>query len=242
LYRTPRLVAVGGGAQLEENDMAAIEVVAYPRSAQGTGASRRLRRNGKVPGIIYGGEVAPMAVELDHNALYQHLRLEAFHASILSMAVSGKKEQVLLRDVQMHPFRAEILHVDFQRVAHDREINLNVPLHFVNAEVAPGVKLSGGIVSHVMNDLEVVCLPKNLPAFIEVDLAQLGVGDSLHVSDLKLPAGVEAVALQGGEDPVVATCVLPRAAVEEEAEAGTPATATEVPLVAKKEEKEPETK
>ncbi len=220
--------------------MAAIEVVAFPRSAQGTGASRRLRRGGKVPGIVYGGEAAPMAIELDHNALYQHLKLEAFHASILSMAVSGKKQAVLLRDVQMHPFRAEILHVDFQRVAQDKEIYVKVPLHFVNAEIAPGVKLAGGIVSHVMNDLEVVCLPKNLPAFIEVDLAQLDAGDSVHLSALKLPAGV-AIATQGGEDPVVATCVLPRAAVEEEAEAGAP-TATEVPLVAKKEEKEPEKK
>jgi large subunit ribosomal protein L25 len=227
--------------------MAAIEVVAFPRSAQGTGASRRLRRSGKVPGIVYGGEVAPMAIELDHRALYQHLKLEAFHASILSMAVSGKKEQVLLRDVQMHPFRAEILHVDFQRVAQDKEIYVKVPLHFVNAEVAPGVKLSGGIMSHVMNDLEVVCLPKNLPAFIEVDLAHLDAGDSVHASEVKLPPGVEAVATQGGEDPVVAACVLPRAAVEEEeaaaaAEAAGAPAAPEVPLVAKKEEKEPEKK
>jgi large subunit ribosomal protein L25 len=224
--------------------MAAIEVVAFPRSAQGTGASRRLRRSGKVPGIIYGGEVAPVAIELDHNALYQHLRLEAFHASILSMAVSGRKEQVLLRDVQMHPFRAEILHVDFQRVAQDKEIHVKVPLHFVNGEIAPGVKLSGGIVSQIMNDLDVVCMPRNLPAFIEVDLAHLTVGDSVHASELKLPAGVEAVVTQGGEDPVVAACVLPRAAVEEEKEeteaGGT--TVTEVPLVAKKEEKEPEKK
>jgi len=220
--------------------MVAIEVVAFPRAAQGTGASRRLRRSGKVPGIVYGGEVAPMAIELDHNALYQHLKLEAFSASILSLTVSGKKEQVLLRDVQMHPFRAEILHVDFQRVAQDREITVKVPLHFVNAEISPGVKLSGGIVSHVVNDLEVECLPKNLPAFIEVDLAQLGAGDAIHVSDLKLPAGVAALATQGGEDPVLATCVLPRAA-EEEVEEGAPA-AAEVPLVAKKEEKEPEKK
>lgn len=220
--------------------MAAIEVVAFPRSAQGTGASRRLRRSGRVPGIVYGGEAAPMPIELDHNALYHHLKLEAFHASILSMAVAGKKEQVLLRDVQMHPFRAEILHVDFQRVAQDKEIYVKVPLHFVNAEIAPGVKLSGGIVSHVMNDLEVVCLPQNLPAFIEVDLAHLTAGDSVHVSALELPAGVAAVATQSGEDPVVATCVLPRAAVEEEAEAAGAPAATEVPLVAKKEEKEAE--
>jgi large subunit ribosomal protein L25 len=222
--------------------MAAIEVVAFPRSAQGTGASRRLRRSGKVPGIVYGGETAPVAIELDHNALYHHLKLEAFHASILSMAVEGKKEQVLLRDVQMHPFRPEILHVDFQRVAQDKEIYVNVPLHFINAEIAPGVKLSGGIISHVANDLEVVCLPKNLPAFIEVDLAQLGAGDAIHVSELKLPAGVTAVAVQGGEDPVVASCVLPRAAVEEGAEEAAPVAAAEVPVAAKKEEKEAEKK
>jgi large subunit ribosomal protein L25 len=219
--------------------MAAIEVFAFPRSAQGTGASRRLRRSGKVPGIIYGGESAPVAIELDHNALYQHLRLEAFHASILSMALSGGKEQVLLRDVQMHPFRAEILHVDFQRVAQDKEIYVKVPLHFVNGELAPGVKLSGGIVSHVMNDVEVVCLPKNLPAFIEVNLAELAAGDSIHLSEIKLPTGVEAVV--GSEDPVVAACILPRAAVEE-AEEGAPAAAAEVPLVVKKDETEAEKK
>lgn len=218
--------------------MAAIEVVAFPRSAQGKGASRRLRRHGKVPGVIYGGASAPVAIELDHNALYQHLRREAFHASILSMSVNGTKEQVLLRDVQMHPFRVEVLHVDFQRVTQDKQIHVKVPLHFVNGETAPGVKLAGGIVSHILNDLEVTCLPKDLPAFIEVDLAQLEAGHSIHLSDLKLPAGVEALAAQSGEDPVVATCVLPRAAVEEEAEAAAAPTAAEVPLVAKKEEKE----
>ncbi len=221
--------------------MAAIEVVAFPRSAQGKGASRRLRRHGKVPGIIYGGETAPVSIELDHNALYQHLRLEAFHASILSMSVSGAKEQVLLRDVQMHPFRAEVLHVDFQRVMRDKKIHVKVPLHFVNGEIAPGVKVAGGIVSHVMNDVDVTCLPKDLPAFIEVDLAHLDAGHSIHLSELKLPTGVDAVAAQSGEDPVVANCVLPRAVVEEEveAEAAAPA-AAEVPLVAKKEEKEAE--
>lgn len=222
--------------------MAAIEVVAFPRSAQGTGASRRLRRSGKVPGIVYGGEAAPIAIELDHNALYHHIKLEAFHASILSMAVEGAKEQVLLRDVQMHPFRAEILHVDFQRVAQDKEITIRVPLHFMNAETAPGVKVSGGIISHVMNDLEVECLPKNLPAFIEVDLGQLEAGDSIHLSALTLPAGVAAMGSQGGEDPVVASCVLPRAAIEEGAEAAAPVATAEVPAAAKKDEKESEKK
>ena len=221
--------------------MAAIEVVAFPRSAQGKGASRRLRRHGKVPGIIYGGETVPVAVELDHNALFQHLRLEAFHASILSMSVSGAKEQVLLRDVQMHPFRAEVLHVDFQRVAQDRKIHVKVPLHFVNDELAPGVKLSGGVINHVINELDVTCLPKDLPAFIEVDLGHLVAGHSVHLSEVKLPAGVESAAAHAGDDPVVASCALPRAAVEEAAEAAAP-NAAEVPLVAKKEEKEPEKK
>jgi large subunit ribosomal protein L25 len=221
--------------------MAGIEVMAFSRSAQGKGASRRLRRHGKVPGVIYGGDTAPVAIELDHNALYQHLRLEAFHASILNMSVGGTKEQVLLRDVQMHPFRAEVLHVDFQRVKQDRKINMNVPLHFVNGEHAPGVKLGGAIMSHILNELEVSCLPKDLPAFIEVDLGHLEAGHSVHLSELKLPEGVEAVGAHSGEDPVVANCVLPRVAVEEEvvAEAAAPA-AAEVPLVAKKDEKEPE--
>jgi large subunit ribosomal protein L25 len=221
--------------------MAAIEVVAFPRTAQGTGASRRLRRNGKVPGIIYGGESAPVSIELDHNALFQHLRLEGFHASILSMSVSGAKQQVLLRDVQMHPFRAEVLHVDFQRVAQDREIHIKVPLHFVNDELAPGVKLTGGIINHVMNELEVVCMPKDLPAFIEVDLGHLAAGQSVHLSELRLPAGVESVAAHAGEDLVVASCALPRAAIEEAADAAAP-TAADVPLVVKKDEKEAEKK
>jgi large subunit ribosomal protein L25 len=182
-----------------------------------------------------------VAIELDHNALYQHLRLEAFHASILSMSVSGAKQQVLLRDVQMHPFRAEVLHVDFQRVAQDREIHMKVPLHFVNDELAPGVKLAGGVINHVLNELEVTCLPKDLPAFIEVDLGHLAAGQSVHLSEVKLPTGVESAAAHAGEDPVVASCALPRAAVEEAAEAGAPV-AAEVPLVAKKEEKEAEKK
>lgn len=220
--------------------MATIEVVAFPRTAQGKGASRRMRRSGKVPGIIYGGTTAPEAIELDHNALYQHLRLQAFQSSILSMSVSGKKEQVLLRDVQMHPFRSEVLHVDFQRIKQDEKIHMKVPFHFANGDHSPGVKLAGGVINHVMNDLDVTCLPKDLPAFIEVDLGHLTAGHSVHLSEVKLPEGVEAVGYQG-EDPVLATCAMPRVHEEEEvvAEAAAPS-AAEVPLVAKKEEKEPE--
>lgn len=184
-----------------------IEVKATKREVQGTGASRRLRRAGRVPGIIYGGEAQPQVIELDHNDLWQHLRKEAFYSSVLDLHVDGAKQMCLLRDVQRHPFRQLILHVDFQRIDATHAIHQKVPLHFINGDIAPGVKLSGGMVQHVMTDLDVKCLPKDLPAFIEVDLKDLEASHSLHVTQLKLPAGVEAV-LHKGEDPVVATVVV----------------------------------
>ncbi|MBI4986751.1 MAG: 50S ribosomal protein L25/general stress protein Ctc [Rhodocyclales bacterium] len=194
-----------------------IEFNAKARELQGTGASRRLRRAGRVPGIVYGGTVTPTSIEIDHNEIFQHLRKEAFYSSVLTMNLDGKKEMCLLRDVQRHPFRQLILHVDFQRIDATHKVHQKVPLHFVNADVCPGVKLSGGMVQHVMTDLDVRCLPADLPAFIEVDLKDLASGHSLHVTQLKLPAGVEAV-LHKGEDPVVATVVVRGggAAVEEE--------------------------
>lgn len=199
-----------------------IEVKATKRDAQGTGASRRLRRAGRVPGILYGGEGKPLAIELDHNDLYQHLRKEAFYSSVLNLDVEGAKEICLLRDVQRHPYRQLILHVDFQRIDATHAVHQKVPLHFVNAEIAPGVKLSGGMVQHVMTELDVKCLPKDLPAFIEVDLKDLQGGQSLHVTQLPLPAGVEAV-LHKGEDPVVATIVVRGGgAAGEEGEAAAP--------------------
>ncbi|HMC12869.1 MAG TPA: 50S ribosomal protein L25/general stress protein Ctc, partial [Gallionellaceae bacterium] len=163
-----------------------IEVSATSRKAQGTGASRRLRKTGRVPGIVYGGSV-PTLIDVDHNNLYHALRNEAFHASILALDLDGKKEQVLLRDFQMHPFRQQVLHIDFQRVHADKEIHMKIPLHFINADIAPGVKSGGGIISHVLNELEISCLPADLPASIEVDLASLDLGHSIHVSDIKLP-------------------------------------------------------
>jgi large subunit ribosomal protein L25 len=184
-----------------------IEFNATARGEQGTGASRRLRRAGRVPAIVYGGTAAPQQIELDHNEIFQHLRKEAFYSSVLSMNLGGKKEMCLLRDVQRHPFRQLILHVDFQRIDATHAIHQKVPLHFVNADIAPGVKLSGGMVQHVMTELDVKCLPKDLPSFIEVDLKELTGGKSMHVSELKLPAGVEA-ALHKGEDPVVATILV----------------------------------
>ena len=194
------------------------EFTAFPRAGEGRGASRRLRRSGRAPGIVYGGTVAPQPIEIDHNALFHALRNEAFHASILTMKLGGDASKVLLRDVQMHPFKNEILHVDFQRVDENRKIHMKVPLHFVNAEVSPAVKLGGALVSHVLNEVDVSCLPRDLPEFIEVDLSQLESGKAIHLSELKLPAGVTAIT-RGKLDPVVASAVVPRAHVETEEEA-----------------------
>ncbi len=222
-----------------------IEIKAEPRRLQGTGASRRLRRTDKVPGILYGGGKDALPIEVDHKDLFFKLKLEAFHASILDLEVGEEKAQVLLRDYQMHPFQQRVLHVDFQRVAADKKIHMKVPLHFINAEISPGVKVAGGIVQHVMNDLEISCLPKDLPEFIEVDLANIQAGHSLHLSSLTLPPGVEAL-VPKGEDPTVATVVIPRVMTEEEelAEAAAAAaapSAADVPTVAQKakEEEEP---
>jgi large subunit ribosomal protein L25 len=185
-----------------------IEVKATKREVQGTGASRRLRRAGRVPGIIYGGEVKPQNIELDHNHLWQHLRKEAFYSSVLDLDIDGAKQMCLLRDVQRHPFRQLVLHVDFQRIDATHEIHQKVPLHFINAEIAPGVKIDGGMIQHIITELDVRCLPKDLPSFIEIDLKDLQVGGSVHLSQIKLPAGVEAAVHNGNEDPVIASVVL----------------------------------
>ena len=221
-----------------------IEFTAFVRTTEGRGASRRMRRAGKAPGIVYGGTVKPTPIELDHNALFHALRNEAFHSSILTMKVDGAATKVLLRDVQMHPFRNEVLHVDFQRIDENRKIHMKVPLHFVNAEVSPAVKLNAAIVSHVITDVELACLPKDLPEFIEVDLSELDVGHSIHVSALKLPAGVTVVG-RGKVDPVVATAVVPRAAAEAEdvaAVEAAPAPAEAAKAPEKKDEKKDDKK
>ncbi|HEY9531050.1 MAG TPA: 50S ribosomal protein L25/general stress protein Ctc [Burkholderiales bacterium] len=191
------------------------EISAHKREANGTGASRRLRRMGQVPGVVYGGAEGPVNIQLDHKDLFQSLRNEKFHASILTLDVAGAKQQVLLRAVNMHPFKLIVQHVDFQRVSKDKKIHVKVPLHFVNAEKSPGVKEQGGIASHVLNELDITCFPDDLPEFIEVDLGGLSVGHSLHVRDLQLPKGVE-VALHRDENPVVATVVIPQLVTEEE--------------------------
>lgn len=196
--------------------MQEIEVAATSRTLQGTNASRRMRRAGRVPGILYGGKQQAQTIELDHNALYHLLKLEAFHASILNMNLDGKKQQVLLREVHMHPFKMQVMHVDFQRVAKDKKIQTKIPLHFLNADIAPGVKVGGGIVSHVMNEVEISCLPADLPEFIEVDLKDLALGHSVHLSELKFPKGAESTTLVRGNDAVVATVQVPKAIVIEE--------------------------
>jgi large subunit ribosomal protein L25 len=208
-----------------------MKVVATTRNAQGTGASRRLRHLGKVPGVLYGGSAAAQAIEVDHNNLFHALRKEKFHASILDMELDGKSERVLLRAFQMHPYKPQVLHIDFQRVAEDQKIHMRVPLHFVGQESSPAVKVSGGLISHVMSDIDVACLPKDLPEFIEVDLSELKAHETVRVLDLKLPAGVSPV-LKGKENPVVAAVSTHGEAAEEEATAA-PA-AADVPATAQK--------
>ncbi|MDP1634311.1 MAG: 50S ribosomal protein L25/general stress protein Ctc [Gallionellaceae bacterium] len=195
----------------------AIEISATTRNVQGTGASRRLRKANRVPGVVYGSGDAVM-IELDHNTLYYALRNEAFHASILSLDLDGKKESVLLRDFHMHPFRQQVQHIDFQRVDAKKKIHMKVPLHFLNADIAPGVKTGGGIITHVLNELEIACLPADLPTAIELDLSGLEIGHSIHVADVKLPKGVEVAGHHHATD-AVATVQVPRGHVEAAAEA-----------------------
>ncbi len=188
-----------------------MKVIAFPRKEQGTGASRRLRIAGQTPAIVYGGTSAPVQIALDHNALYHALKKEAFHSSILDLEIEGTVEQVLLRDFQVHAYKQLVLHVDFQRVDASQKIHVKVPLHFVNAEVSPAVKLSAAVISHVLTDLDISCLPKDLPEFVEVDLSKLEAGHSIHLADLKLPNGVSAVTQ---DNLTVATAAIPAGKVE----------------------------
>jgi len=200
------------------------EINAAARADAGKGASRRLRRTGQVPGIIYGAHKVPTMVALTHSELVLHLEHEAFYSHVLALKVDGRAERVVLKDLQRHPSKPFILHVDFLRVAEDEKLKLNVPLHFVGEDVCPGIKL-GGMVSHTQTDVEVTCLPKDLPEFIEVDMSTLGQGESLHLSDLKLPAGVEITALSQGPEhdlPVVAIMAKPGGGDEDEEGEGEP--------------------
>jgi large subunit ribosomal protein L25 len=185
-----------------------MKFVAFERAKQGTGASRRLRITGRTPGIVYGGSAEPLLVELDHNALWHALKKEAFHASILDMELAGKESKVLLRNVQMHPFKQLILHIDFQRVEANTKLSMKVPLHFSGEENSPAVKVDACLVNHVVTDLEVACLPADLPEFIAVDLSGLVKGKSLHAADLTMPKGVTVVT-HGKANPVIVAVVAP---------------------------------
>ena len=207
-----------------------MKVVAFERSVQGTGASRRLRNSGNTTGIIYGSKDPAIAIELDHNALFHALRKEAFHSSILDLEIGGKAQKVLLRDYQMHPFKPLVLHIDFQRVSATEKVHMRVPLHFINAETSTAVKLQGAAVSHITTELEVSCLPADLPEFIEVDLSGIEVGGhGIHAKDLTLPKGVTLVLHVEQENPVLANARVPlvKAADTEVAPAAAAAPAAE---------------
>lgn len=210
-----------------------MKFTASTRKAQGTGASRRLRRADKLPGIVYGGKVPATPIELDHNEIFHALRKEKFHASILDMELDGKDEKVLLRAFQMHPYKPQVLHIDFQRIAADEVIHMHVPLHFTGEEKSPAVVVDKANVNHALTEIEVACLPANLPEFITVDLSGLTVQDPIHVSNLVLPEGVTAV-LKPEEDPTVASAVV--LAEESDAEAEPAVAPDAVPATAEKSE------
>lgn len=202
-----------------------MKIIATTRQAQGTGASRRLRRADKLPGIVYGGNVAAMPIELEHNPIFYALRKEKFHASILTMELDGKEELVVLRAFQMHPYKPQVLHIDFQRINANEPVVMSVPLHFHGAENSPAVKISKGMVSYARTSIEVSCLPKDLPEFVSVDLSELTAQTTLRVTDIALPEGVQAV-MHGDENPVLVS-VVAQVADETSEEAGADAAATD---------------
>jgi large subunit ribosomal protein L25 len=197
-------------------------IEAEPRVEQGSSASRRLRRAGKLPGILYGGHQDPVAISLDHNAIMLNLKNDAFYSHILTVNLNGKAERAILRDVQRHPFKPTLVHVDLLRVSADEPIRVHVPLHFVNEEICKGVKTGGGMINRQLMEVEIECLPGDLPEAIEVDVAGLDIGDAVHLSELVLPAGVTVVALaHEGYDAAVVGVLLPRGEKAAEEEEGT---------------------
>lgn len=205
------------------------ELHAEARSALGRAGNRRLRRDGKVPAILYGGGADPSAIALDHNELLHQMSQEAFYTSILTVRVGGQTQSVVVKDVQRHPARPQVVHLDFQRIVEDEEITLHVPLHFVGEAVARGVKEQGGVIEHLVTDVEVSCLPRHLPEYLEVDVTGLELNQILHLSDLKLPEGVSLVALAHHQDHAVVMISPPR---REEVEAAEAAPAAEAPIAA----------
>lgn len=198
--------------------MEQFELNAEPRDNVGKGASRRLRRTGKVPGVVYGTEKDAVSIQFEHDDLMHHLEKEAFYSHILTLKVGKKSEEVVLRDLQRHPFKPKIMHIDLQRIKATEKISMRVPIHILNESECPGVKDEKGIVNSLMTQLEVLCLPKDLPEYIEVDIAEFNVGDSLHLNEIKLPKGVELEIVVSGGDPAQAVLSIQPPQVEEEPE------------------------
>jgi len=197
-----------------------IAIKANERVAKGTGASRRLRHSGKIPGILYGNHKDAKSIEFDNKELLMQFKHEAFHASILTLEVGGEKESVILRDYQLDPVKNNLLHVDFQRINEKEKLHVKVPFHFINEETAPGVKLEGGIVSHIMTEVDIACLPKDLPQYIEVDLGALNMGESIHLSQIQIAEGIELTPLTHGNDAAVTSITKPKVVVETDPVAG----------------------
>ena len=194
------------------------DLIAEIREGQGKGASRRLRREGKVPAIIYGAGRPPRALAFDHNRVIQQLENESFYSSILNIKVGEKSQAAIVKDIQRHPAKRQVMHMDFQRIVADEKITMNVPIHYLGGDVAPGVKTEGGSVSRLMSDVEVQCLPKDLPEYLEVDISAMGLNDMLHLSDIRVPDGVELVELTHGEghdQPIVSIQVIKVVEIEE---------------------------
>lgn len=222
--------------------MQQFEINAEKRVAQGKGASRRLRRAGQAPGILYGAGKAPQPIQVSNNEMLLHLEHEAFYSHILTVNLEGSAEKVVLKDLQRHPYRPIILHIDFQRVDESKKLTMRIPLHFLNEDKCVGIKVGGGVLSHLATDIEIECLPRDLPEYIAVDVAEMNVGDTLHGSDLKLPAGVEIV---GDPEQAVISCHIPRVVTEEVEAAAAEAAAPEaaaVPATVQSAEVKPEAK
>ena len=205
------------------------EIKVERRTDEGKGASRRLRHAAKIPAIVYGGELKPVSIQIDHEAIWLASQHEWFYSSILDLSLGGDVQKVLLRDMQRHPFKQQIMHLDFQRIDENAEIRFNVPLHFLNQATSPAGKTAGVVVLHELNEIGVSCLPRNLPEFIEVDLGKLELGQSLHLSDLKLPEGVSLPELKLGKEHDVAVVIARHARVEAEEEAPAAEAVAEVP-------------
>lgn len=222
--------------------MKQFELNAEPREDVGRGASRRLRRTGKIPGVLYGGDMAATAITLDHDDLAHHLENEAFYSHILTLKLGKDKQKVVLKDLQRHPIKPNLLHIDFQRINEAEELTMRVPIHFLNEDKCIGVKQGGGVINHILTEIEVVCLPKDLPEYIEVDMHDLDVGDSIQLNEMKFPEGVKSWDLEHGGDPdaTVASVYIPREIPEEEEELEAALMEEEGAIAAPAGEEEPE--